>query len=177
MANGHPESGVLTGRLGRVVEVLENTLIVLLLTGMIGLAGGQILLRNVWGTSIIWGDPLLRVAVLWIGLLGAMTATRYDKHIRINVLQRFVPPRFANINRMITDVFTAAVCGTVSYYAVKLVLLEREAGGNAFASVPAWVCELIIPIGFAVMTLRFLQMFLQRLAGARTIDDDRMEGP
>lgn len=177
MAHGLPELGGLADRLGRALVFLENTVIVLLLAGMIGLAGGQILLRNLWDTSIAWGDPLLRVAVLWIGLLGAMTAARYDKHIRINVLQRFVPPAFANINRMITDLFTAGVCGTVAYYAVKLVLLERESGGNAFASVPSWICELIIPVGFAVMALRFLQMFVQRLTGAGTAGDEGVQGP
>ena len=53
----------------------------------------------------------------------------------------------------------------MSYHAVHLVLLEKSAGGHAFASVPTWTCEIIIPIGFAVMTLRFLLAALLRLTG------------
>jgi len=158
----------LLARLDRAAVAVENTLIVVLLTVMIVLAGGQILLRNLWDMSISWGDPLLRVSVLWIGLFGAMAAARHDKHIRINVLQRFVPTRVADIGRMITDLFAALVCGLVSYHAVHLVLVEMSTGGHAFGSVPSWVCELIIPVGFGVMALRFLLSSLMLLIGSRT---------
>lgn len=159
----------------RAAVAVENTLIVVLLTGMIVLAGGQILLRNLWDMSIPWGDPLLRVSVLWIGMFGAMAAARHDKHIRINVLQRYLPVRLADISRMITDLLSAVVCGLVSYHAVHLVLMDKGAGMRAFASVPSWVCELIIPIGFGVIALRFLLSFLMLLTGARTLADDDRE--
>lgn len=167
----------LLARLDRAAVAVENTLIVVLLSVMIVMAGGQILLRNLFDMSISWGDPLLRVSVLWIGLFGAMAAARHDKHIRINVLQRFVPVRVADIGRMITDLFAALVCGMVSYHAVHLVIMEKSTGGHAFGSVPSWVCELIIPIGFAVMALRFLLSFLMLLTGARTTAVQEQENP
>lgn len=162
-------------RIDRVAVAVENALIVALLTGMIGLAGGQILLRNLWNMSIPWGDPLLRVSVLWIGMFGAMAAARHDRHIRINVLQHYLPIRLADISRMITELFSALVCGLVSYHAVHLVLLDKGAGVRAFAGIPSWVCELIIPIGFGVMALRFLLSFIMLLTGAKTIAEDERE--
>ena len=53
----------------------------LLLTGMILLATTQILMRNLWDTGLAWADPSLRIAVLWVALLGALAATRDDNHI------------------------------------------------------------------------------------------------
>jgi C4-dicarboxylate transporter DctQ subunit len=165
----------LLARLDSAAVAVENTLIVVLLSVMIILAGGQILLRNLFEMSISWGDPLLRVSVLWIGLFGAMAAARHDKHIRINVLQRFLPVRLADISRMITDLFAALVCGLISYHSVHLVIVEKASGGRAFASIPSWVCELIIPVGFAVMALRFLLSFLMFLTGARTTAAQQQE--
>ncbi|MEJ2762202.1 MAG: TRAP transporter small permease [Gammaproteobacteria bacterium] len=162
-------------RIDRAAVAIENMLIVVLLTGMIGLAGGQILMRNLWNMSVPWGDPLLRVSVLWIGMFGAMAAARHDRHIRINVLQRYLPVRFADISRMITELFSALICGLVSYYAVHLVMLDKGAGVRAFAGIPSWVCELIIPIGFGVMALRFLLSFIMLLTGAKTSADDERE--
>ena len=167
----------LMARLDRAAVAVENTLIVVLLSVMILLAGGQILLRNLWDMSISWGDPFLRVSVLWIGLFGAMAAARHDKHIRINVLQHFVPTRVADISRMITDLFAALVCGMISYHAVHLVIMEKSTGGHAFGNVPSWVCELIIPVGFAVMALRFLLSFLMLLTGARTTAIQEQDSP
>ena len=37
-----------------------------------------------------------------------------------------------------------------------MVVIDHDAATLAFATVPTWVCELIIPIGFAMMGLRFL---------------------
>ena len=48
----------------------------LLLLVMILLATTQILLRDLLETGLSWADPVLRLLVLWLALLGAMAATR-----------------------------------------------------------------------------------------------------
>lgn len=150
-------------RLSRLTTVLENSLMALLLLSMILLATGQIIMRNVWDTGLPWSDPLLRIMVLWLGLLGAMAATRNNEHISIDVLSRFLSPFWQRISRLVTDLFSATICAIIAYYATEFVLMEREDGMIAFANVPAWVCESIIPIGFAVMALRFLLSFFIHL--------------
>ena len=63
-------------------------LLVALLSAMIILAALQIVLRNFFEAGIVWIDPLLRVGVLWLGLVGATVATRHNKHIRIDLLSK-----------------------------------------------------------------------------------------
>jgi TRAP-type C4-dicarboxylate transport system permease small subunit len=143
-------------RLSHAVAIVEDTLLVLMVSGMIVLAGLQILLRNVWDSGIVWSDPLLRVAVMWIGLLGAMVATRRDQHIRIDVLSRYLPVWLQTPGRVLTDLFSAVICALLAYHGFRFMLFDWEAGVQAFAGVPAWVCETIIPIGFGVIAVRFL---------------------
>ena len=57
------------------------------------LAALQIVLRYGFDSGIAWADPLLRVLVLWLGLLGALAATRDRRHITIDVLSRMLPAR------------------------------------------------------------------------------------
>ena len=66
----------------------EDALLVLLLSAMIALASTQILLRNLFDSGFVWIDPLLRVLVLWLGLIGATVATRNNRHIRIDLLSK-----------------------------------------------------------------------------------------
>lgn len=156
-------------RLLRTAASVEDGILVLLLMAMIALAGTQILLRNLLETGLEWGDPLLRVTVLWLGLLGAMAATRDDNHISIDVVSRFLPPRAKTASRLVTDLFTATVCGLLAYHGARFVLFEKEAGSIAFGFVPTWVCELILPFGFGIIALRFCVSFvlrLRQLAGA-----------
>jgi TRAP-type C4-dicarboxylate transport system permease small subunit len=69
------------GRILTVVYRIEDGILAAVLTLMIALAVVQILLRNFFGAGFIWGDMLVRILVLWIGLIGAMIATRQNKHI------------------------------------------------------------------------------------------------
>ena len=142
-------------RLGGMLAAVEDGILVSLLAAMIGLAGTQILLRNLWDTSIGWGDPLLRVTVLWLGLLGAMAATRDDNHINIDLVSRYLsgPPKRAA--GCATALFSAVVCALVGFHAARFVQFDWAAGAQAFGAVPAWVCELIVPVGFGIMALRF----------------------
>lgn len=137
----------------------------LTLLGMILLAASQILLRNIWHTGLEWSDPLLRVMVLWLALLGAMAAAREENHISIDVLSRFLPPRFGTASRIVTDLFAASICSLLAWHAGRFVLMEREVINYAFAQVPTWICELILPVGFGVMALRFAAAAALRLLG------------
>ena len=146
----------LLSRLQRLALWVEDTLLVAILTTLVLLATSQILLRNIWGTGIAWSDPLLRVLVLWVALLGAMAATRDNNHIRIDILSRYLPARLRQLSRRITDLFAAVVSSLVAWHSARFVYLEWEDGNILFAAIPAWICELIIPLGFGVMALRFL---------------------
>ncbi len=142
-------------RLIALLHTIEDGMIVSMLTAMTLLAVGQIVLRNFFETSISWGDPLIRVMVLWVALLGAMAATRADNHIKIDLFSRFLAPHWLRWSNRLTHSFAAGICATLSWHAGRFVLFEKEDAFILFSSVPAWLCELIIPIGFAVMALRF----------------------
>ncbi len=143
-------------RIQQHILTIENSLLVLLLTSMILLATLQIVLRNGWSSGLSWADPSLRVAVLWITLLGAMAATRDHNHIRIDLLTRFLPGQLRPYAQATTDLFSAFICGLLAWHGSRFVYFEWQDGSILFASVPAWACELIIPLGFGVMALRFL---------------------
>lgn len=138
----------------RALHRLEDGVLAFLLGTMIVLAPVQIVLRNFFDADISWGDPLLRLLVLWVGLLGALMASRAGRHISIDVLSRTLSKRATSGARALTSLFTAAVAGVVAYHAGQFVASELQYGGVAFASVPAWVCAAVIPFSFALIAVR-----------------------
>ncbi|MFC1747430.1 TRAP transporter small permease [Pseudomonadota bacterium] len=143
-------------RLLKTLHFFEDSLLAILLGSMVMLATSQIFLRNFWNSGVDWIDPTLRVLVLWIGLVGAMVASRELNHINIDVVSRLLPKTGKRIVTTITNLFSAIICAIVSYHAGRFVMMEYEDNIMAFDQVPAWVCEIIMPIGFGVMALRFL---------------------
>ncbi len=135
---------------------LEDSVLVGMLLLLIGVAVAQIFMRNVLGSGLLWGDALLRVAVLWIGLLGAMAASRRGAHISIDVISRYLPERIRKPVTVLTNSFTVAVCVIACHYSLKLVRMEFEDGDMAFGQTPVWACEAIIPFVFGVIALRYI---------------------
>ena len=133
----------------------ETFLLLFFLLTAILLACLQILLRNFFDMGIFWADSALRIMVLWIGMIGAMFASRNKKHIRIDVLSQYLPIKLRDNIWRVTELITAIVCGVVAYYSIGFIQLEYSDGLIAFASVPVWLCETIIPFAFIVMSLRY----------------------
>ncbi len=144
----------------KAVHWLEDAFLVCLLLTMVGLAVLQIVLRNGFDGGFLWAESFLRVLVLWIGLAGAMAASRTHRHINIDIIGRFLPPLAARAAAVFNALFTAGVCAALAYYSLDFVRVEYEAPSMAFASVPTWICESIIPFAFSVIALRYLLLAL-----------------
>ena len=140
----------------RALHRVEDALLVLLLGATVLLAPLQIALRSVFGTGIAWIDPLLRVLVLWLGLLGALVASRDGRLINIDVMSRALPPRPRAAAGALTSLFTAAVSGIVAYHAARFVASELRFDSVAFSGIPAWVLESVLPFAFGAIALRYL---------------------
>ena len=143
-------------RLYRFFLRFEESLLVIILLCTITFAVTQILLRNFLHAGIPWGDSLVRILVLWLGLIGAMIASRNHRHIKIDILSRHLNPMNQTRLRRFTDVITSAVCFIVAWYAFSFVMIEYQDGMTAFESVPVWVTQIIIPYAFFTMAVRYL---------------------
>jgi TRAP-type C4-dicarboxylate transport system permease small subunit len=150
----------------RALHRAEDALLALFLTATILLAALQIALRHAFDAGITWGDPLLRVLVLWLGLLGALAATRERRHITIDVIARLLPARGKAVADAVTSLFAAIVSATVAFYAARFVASEVEFGSVAFAGIPAWALEVVIPVAFGLIALRFLLQFATDVTAA-----------
>ena len=140
----------------RWLHNIEDGLLALILFTMVVLASSQVIMRNVFDSGFSWGDPLLRLLVLWLGLMGAMVATRLDRHITVDALLRVLSPSLQRIARIMTKLATAAVCALLAYHSARLVAIDYEFQSLVIGSVPAWIGDLILPIAFSVMTLRLV---------------------
>lgn len=153
--------------LGRLISRVEEGLLALLLGLMIIIATSQIFMRHPWETGMEWNDPLARLLMLWLGLLGAMAATRDEGHIKFDPVSKQLPPFLSRHAAPLASVASALICLAVCYHAVRFVMMEYEAGTTAFATVPIWICAIIIPTGFGLMALRFIVSAICKFHGKR----------
>lgn len=135
---------------------LEDWILVSLVIFMVILAFLQVVLRNFFDLGIIWGDILLRHIVLWVGFIGASLATKNNKHINIDVFKRLHKGLSQRIINLIISLVAAFVSAYLAVAAYRFVLDEKEFASVIFNAIPAWPFQTIIPIGFALMSIRFI---------------------
>jgi TRAP-type C4-dicarboxylate transport system permease small subunit len=142
--------------LERSARRLENGLLVVLLGVLVVLASSQILLRNVFSTSFAWGDEAVRLLVLWLALVGAIAASRDGRQIRIDVLPRLLPEHWLWMPEAVTAAFTTVVCTALAWHSTRFVLDSHAFGDTVLDEQPAWLVQVILPIGFGIMAYRYL---------------------
>jgi TRAP-type C4-dicarboxylate transport system permease small subunit len=154
-------------RLIKIVTWTENALLIGTLALMVSLAAAQILLRNFFDISIHGADQMLRLLVLWVAFLGAIAASREGKHIHVDAIARWLPDRIKSAVVALTDLFTLVVCLVLAWQALRFMHSAQVSGEMAFGSLPVWVAELILPLGFTLIALRYGLRFIHHVQQAR----------
>jgi len=149
--------------INNIVAKIETIFLIIILLTMIFLAFLQVILRNFFSSSILWGDTFLRHLVLWVGFIGASLATKENRHINIDALSRLLSKTKKRIVVIVVNFFSASVCFFLMRAAITFIKSEKQAGTTLFADIPTWIFQLIIAIGFGLMMFRFLIHSLENI--------------
>lgn len=158
-------------RLQTLVRRTEDGLLAVAVLTMVALAGLQIVLRAGFDGGLTWIEPALRALVLWVGMLGAITASRSGRHIHIDLLIRLVPPAWHHRLETLACVFTAAVCALIAWHGIRFVQLELDFPAAVIAGVPSWAVALILPVAFGLIGLRYALAAIELLRGREAFPD------
>jgi TRAP-type C4-dicarboxylate transport system permease small subunit len=142
-------------RADEIIDRVEQTSLVILLSCMIVIAFLQIVLRNLFSTGLSWGDSLVRNLVLWVSFVGAALATKEGKHINIDVVSRWIPLLGRQMIAFLIQLFSFFICCLLTFAALKFIKNEAQLGSTVFLGIPAWIPEIILPIVFGLMAIRF----------------------
>jgi C4-dicarboxylate transporter, DctM subunit len=134
---------------------VERALVALLLLAMILLPAFSTISRRLTGRELAGATVLAQHITLWVGFLGAMLATISGKHLALStlgVLPKGWPRRTA---AFFGQTVSAVTCALLAWASIRLVRAEWEGFGIvAFGIRVAW-SQLVMPLGFGVMALRF----------------------
>lgn len=140
----------------RVIRGVEAGVLTTLFLSLVVLGLAQIGFRNLAGMALPWADGAMRAIVLWLAMVGGVVATGRLRHIRIDLVERWLPPVGVVWLRRFVFASTALVCLALTWTSLDIVALEYEFQAVAFLDVPNWMVQVIVPIGFGLMAARFL---------------------
>lgn len=149
--------------LNRLLGRMESFLLVLLLIVMLIFASLQVILRNFFDTGVDWGDVFARHLVLWVAFFGATLSTMEGRHIRIDALLNVISKRWQPPVEVLSCLFCIIISGLLTHAATKFMLGEKMSASILFENVPTWYFMVIMPLGFALITFRFVVHLMELL--------------
>ena len=145
---------------------LERWVIISFLSLMVIFTFIQVCLRGLythghvqWANELMgridWSEPLVRLLVLWLTFLGASLITGENKHIKIDLFSTLLPKKWRPVREFIISIVCVIISATMLFVCAGYVKIEMQFGGTLFLSLPSWIGELILPVGFALILFRF----------------------
>lgn len=151
------------GKILRLLNGIEETILCLLLIAMMSVSCLQIALRSFFSTGLLWADPLIQQLVLWSGLLGAAMATARGKHIALDLVTYLVPKRLQPWILLLSHLLAALTTTALVYAAWVFLANEITYGSPGLFALPSWVWNLIFPLAFTMIALRYCIALCQDL--------------
>jgi TRAP-type C4-dicarboxylate transport system permease small subunit len=111
------------------------------------------------GESWLWVDPLARHLVLVCAFLGSIVAVGRKNHIRIDVLAKPMEAAPKNVQHGVEAIVVAAsavVTAGLAWSAYDFYKVEQEFSSEAFLGLSSHHLVAILPIGMALLAMRWL---------------------
>lgn len=133
----------------------EDVAVTLALLSMVLLPLIEVAGRALFQTGVPGSIDYVRHLTLWISFIGAAIATRHAKHLALG-FTTFMEDR----SRAFADLFAGAMAGAASLWlawaSFDFVRQNAASAATLGGFIPEWAAQMIMPVGFALMGLRFL---------------------
>ncbi len=146
-------------------ENLERWALLVFYTMLVVTMSVEVLRREVFAYSSIWGEEVVRYSFIYLAWIGAAAAVRERAHIRIDVLFHWVPTRIKALLYIFGDLMMVVVACFALYWSFEMVSVAwRFQSVSHGLRVPMVWFLAAVPVGFSLMMFRLLQSIRRDVA-------------
>src|SRR5688572_5953013 len=143
-AGTHPES-----------PRFEDLLLATVLSIMVLLPVAEILFRQLGAPGISSSSTIVQHCTLAVSMIGAAIAARRGRLLSIGTTL-FLPPRARMMAATVAGTGAAAVSALLAVASFRFVMTDRTADTMLWSSIPLWIVEAVLPIGFVIIATRLV---------------------
>lgn len=144
---------------------LGTTALSALLLAMVALICLNVVLRYIFGASLLWVDEVLVFAMVGMVFLASIGVSRRDQHLRMTLITQSLPPAAKRVIAGLEQLATAGICLFTAWYALRsTTLLQGRGTVSNMAEIPLWLVHGTVLLGLVGMALVALVRLYQVLA-------------
>lgn len=154
--------------LGMLNRNIERLALLLFYTMLVATMAVEVVRREVFAYSSIWGEEIVRYAFIYLAWIGAASAVRERAHIRIDVLFNYVGPRSKALLYIFGDLVMLAIAVIAVWWSLETVAVSWKFGSVSHGLRMSMVWFLAaVPIGFSLMVFRLMQSLIRDIGDLR----------
>lgn len=136
----------------------------------------QILSRELFSYSIPWGEELATYLFVWFAYFGASHAAKMAAHNRVTFQFKILPKAVATMSESIADLFWLGFNLYFVYLSYDFVFNKMNLFWKSQTmGIPMKYIYMILPIAFALMSIRVIQVNYYKLIKGIDIRDPESE--
>jgi len=148
-----------TARIHGFLDRLEEVFMAAALGFMTVLTFIQVILRYIFGTGWVWSLEATTYTFAWLVLIGMSYCVRQRAHIAVDLLVSKLPAVTRRIVMLAAIGLCVVYCLLMIYGGAVFVDRLMTLGNNARdIPLPRWALTSILPLGFGLLAIRFLQV-------------------
>ncbi|AOW11929.1 hypothetical protein LPB72_02390 [Hydrogenophaga crassostreae] len=153
----------------KLLDHLEEWIMSLMLLAMTSLAFMQVVRRYIFNTGYSWNLELTTVCFAVMIFVGISYGVRVGSHIGVDALVRIMPEGMRRASAILVVLLCLVYVGFVMVGATEYVSKMKDVGIE-FDDMPIerWQVLIIMPIGYAMVAFRFLQILWNLVTGKTT---------
>lgn len=134
----------------------DDYLGMLLLALMVSIALVAVAGRFLPSLSIPYSDQMLPDMLVWLALLGAVSAVRWRQHLGMSALIDRLPQRVRRVVSIVVNLLAVIFFAVIAYRGSEVVQLQYSSGLNSPAGYPSWLVALAFPVCAFLIIARLL---------------------
>jgi C4-dicarboxylate transporter, DctQ subunit len=153
----------------KILDYLEEWIMSLMLLAMTALAFMQVVRRYIFNTNFSWNLELTMVCFAFMIFAGISYGVRVGSHIGVDALVKLMPTGAQRVTGIVVVLLCLIYVAFVMVGAVEYVSKMKDVGIE-FDDMPIerWQVLIVMPIGYAMVAFRFLQILWNLITGKST---------
>lgn len=124
---------------------------------LVGIYG--LITRYFFLDPIGWGDEVIIYLITWGLFIAGSTGVKDNTHVTFDVVTSAVGPKTRRVFDYISAFLSLAFSIFMVWYGTRLVFvfIQTETVSQSALAFPMWIAFLSVPVGFFLMSARFIQ--------------------
>lgn len=145
--------------INRILEHAEGIFVGVSLTFVSILLFVAVILRYFFNYAFEWTEELVRYVIIWLTFIGGSICARQGAHVGVDAFINYLSSHAQKISRLLVDAVSAIFSALLTYYGFNVTWTTRIFGQVTPAmEIPMYWIFMAIPVGSALMTIRFIQV-------------------